>query len=185
MEEGIEEARRNFRLAMTLVDDDTDPKLVNEVRYFLCWLYWENEDYYRAAVLGEFLARRYPDHPAASAAAKLSMASFERLYRRRPLPAADKKPRISRPVTWPRWPSSSRAAGPTRPMPTPPTACSSATRFATGRIEDAQKMLGEARPNRRAAARVATWQCDVGTLSSNCAQPAADKRSGRRAHSTS
>ena len=56
------------------------PKLVNEVRYFLCWLYWEAEDYYRAAVLGEFLARRYPDHPAASSAAKISMASFERLY---------------------------------------------------------------------------------------------------------
>ena len=66
--------------ATTLVDDDTDPKLLNEVRYFLCWLYWESEDYYRAAVLGEFLARRYPDHPAAASAAKISMASFERLY---------------------------------------------------------------------------------------------------------
>ncbi|MEX0641521.1 MAG: hypothetical protein WD468_02410, partial [Pirellulales bacterium] len=80
MDEGKEEARQNFQLAMTLIDDDTDQKLVNEVRYFLCWLYWENEDYYHSAVLGDFLARRYPDHPAASAAAKLSMASFERLY---------------------------------------------------------------------------------------------------------
>ena len=40
-------------LATSLVDDDTDAKLVNEARYFLCWLYWESQDYYRAAVLGE------------------------------------------------------------------------------------------------------------------------------------
>ena len=52
---------------------------LNEVRYFLCWLYWEAGDYYQAAVLGDFLARRYPDHPAAAASAKLALASFERL----------------------------------------------------------------------------------------------------------
>ncbi len=80
MKHGKEEARENFRAATTLVDDDTDPKLLNEVRYFLCWLYWESADYYRAAVLGEFLARRYPDHPAAASAAKLAMAAYERLY---------------------------------------------------------------------------------------------------------
>lgn len=80
MEQGKEEARRNFQAATVLVDDDTDPKLLNEVRYFLCWLYWEYQDYYRAAVLGDFLARRYPDHPAAASAAKLAMASYERLY---------------------------------------------------------------------------------------------------------
>ncbi len=80
MAQGKEDARNYFRAATTLVEDDTDPNLVNEVRYFLCWLYWEAEDYYRSAVLGEFLARRYPDHPAAASAAKISMASFERLY---------------------------------------------------------------------------------------------------------
>ncbi|MCI0333721.1 MAG: hypothetical protein L0228_10930 [Planctomycetes bacterium] len=80
MRQGKQEARENFRAATTLVDDDTDPKLLNEVRYFLCWLYWESADFYRAAVLGEFLARRYPDHPAAASAAKLAMAAYERLY---------------------------------------------------------------------------------------------------------
>ncbi|MEX2308469.1 MAG: hypothetical protein WD738_12790 [Pirellulales bacterium] len=80
MEQGKEDARQYFRAATTLVDDDTDLTLLNEVRYFLCWLYWDSEDYYRSAVLGEFLARRYPDHPAAASAAKISMASFERLY---------------------------------------------------------------------------------------------------------
>jgi tetratricopeptide (TPR) repeat protein len=80
MEHGKQDARHYFRAATTLVDADTDQKLLNEVRYFLCWLYWEGGDFYRAAVLGEFLARRYPDHPAAASAAKLSMASYERLY---------------------------------------------------------------------------------------------------------
>ncbi len=52
---------------------------LNQARYFLSWLYWEKEDYYRAAVMGEFLARHYPDHPAGAAAARIAMASFERL----------------------------------------------------------------------------------------------------------
>jgi tetratricopeptide (TPR) repeat protein len=81
MEQGKQDARRYFDSAISLVEDDTDPVLVNEVRYFLCWLYWDAQDYYRAAVLGEFLARRFPDHPAARSAAKIAMASFERLYR--------------------------------------------------------------------------------------------------------
>lgn len=80
MERGKEDARHYFQIAMELIEADTDPAQLNEVRYFLCWLYWEAEDFYRAAVLGEFLARRFPDHPAASSAAKISMAAFERLY---------------------------------------------------------------------------------------------------------
>ncbi len=78
-DQGKSEAREDFRLALTLVDDDTKIDQLNEVRYFLCWLYWEEGDYYQAAVLGDFLARRYPDHPAAAASAKLALASYEQL----------------------------------------------------------------------------------------------------------
>lgn len=81
MRQGKADARRYFTMAASLVDDDTDLAALNEVRYFLCWLDWEAEDYYRSAVMGEFLARRYPDHASARSAAKISMASFERLYR--------------------------------------------------------------------------------------------------------
>ncbi len=80
MQQGKDDARRYLRMATTLVDDQTDRETLNDVRYYLCWLYWENGDYYRAAVLGDFLARRYSDHSAASAAAKIAMASYERLY---------------------------------------------------------------------------------------------------------
>ena len=78
-DENKREAQENFRLALSLVDDDTNIDQLNEVRYFLCWLDWEAGDYYQAAVLGDFLARRYPDHPAAAASAKLALASYEQL----------------------------------------------------------------------------------------------------------
>ncbi len=78
-EQGLEVARRNFRIALSLAKDETDRDQLNEVRYFLCWLDWEAGDYYQAAILGSFLAQRYPEHPAAAAAAKLALASFERL----------------------------------------------------------------------------------------------------------
>jgi hypothetical protein len=78
-EQGTREAREYFRLALSMVDDDTKVEQLNEVRYFLCWLDWDAGDYYQAAVLGDFLARRYPDHPAAAASAKLALASYERL----------------------------------------------------------------------------------------------------------
>lgn len=93
MDEGKAEARKYFQLASELVENDTDPKLLNEVRYFLCWLYWEAEDFYQAAVLGEFLARRYPDLPSASSAAKISMASYERLANLAIAASGDKKDR--------------------------------------------------------------------------------------------
>lgn len=80
IEQGKTDARANFERALALRDDDTDLAKLNEVRYFLCWLNYDDGDYYRAAVLGEFLARRYPDHSAAASAAKLAMASYEQLH---------------------------------------------------------------------------------------------------------
>lgn len=77
--EGNDEARHDLQLAVSLVDDETDRASLNQIRYFLSWLYWEDKDYYRAAVLGDFLARRYPDHPAAAPAARIAIAAYERL----------------------------------------------------------------------------------------------------------
>jgi len=78
-DESKRDAREVFGLALSLVDDDTNVDQLNEVRYFLCWLDWEGGDYYRSAVLGDFLARRYPDHPAAASSAKLALASYEQM----------------------------------------------------------------------------------------------------------
>lgn len=77
--DGQAEAQLNLQLALKLVDDETELKQINEVRYLLSWLLWENENYLPAAALANFVATRYPDDPSAVAAAKIALASFDRL----------------------------------------------------------------------------------------------------------
>lgn len=79
VEEGQVEARQNLLLALTLVDDQTELKQLNEVRYLLSWLLWEQGEYLHAATLAHFVATRYPDDPSAPSAAKIALASFDRL----------------------------------------------------------------------------------------------------------
>ncbi|MEM8947017.1 MAG: hypothetical protein AAGD11_17715 [Planctomycetota bacterium] len=69
-----------FRQASRLADSTTDRDQLATARYYLCWLYWEAGRLDEAAVLGEFLARRYPENKYAPVAAKLALASYERLY---------------------------------------------------------------------------------------------------------
>jgi len=76
----LADAKRYFRLALLLADRDTDIRDVNIVRYFLCFLYYSMEDYYDAAVVGEFIALRYPDSAGARQSAKIAMASYLKLY---------------------------------------------------------------------------------------------------------
>jgi hypothetical protein len=77
--DGRAEAQKNLQLALSLVDDQTELKQLNEVRYLLSWLLWEQENYLQAATLARFVAIRYPDDPSAAAAAKIALASFDRL----------------------------------------------------------------------------------------------------------
>jgi hypothetical protein len=141
MDRAKDEARHHFQLAASMVESDTDLKQVNEVRYFLCWLYWEANDFYRAAVLGDFLARRYPDHPAAASAAKIAMAAFDRLHNLA-LAANDKGEFEARQTAQMaefivrRWPGSDDADAAFSVL------VGSAIR--TGKVEEAEKMLQQA-----------------------------------------
>ncbi|HRX79664.1 MAG TPA: hypothetical protein P5307_11420 [Pirellulaceae bacterium] len=47
-----------YQLALRLANDETSIDDVNVVRYFLCYLYYLERDYYRAALMGEFVARQ-------------------------------------------------------------------------------------------------------------------------------
>ena len=76
----VDEALHMFRLALELADEYTDVRDLNVVRYFLCFLYHTTERYMDAAVVGEFLARRYPESPGARQAAKIAMAAWLKLY---------------------------------------------------------------------------------------------------------
>lgn len=74
------EAMRLFQAALSLTDDDSNPDNVLAVRYYLCWIYWEDELLHEAAVMGQFLASRYPESSYAVGAAKVALAAYEKLY---------------------------------------------------------------------------------------------------------
>lgn len=80
IETAPDEAIRYFRMALALADDQTDIRDLNIVRYFLCYLYFSRGDYLEAAVIGEFLARRFPDSSGARQSAKIAMAAYLKLY---------------------------------------------------------------------------------------------------------
>jgi hypothetical protein len=80
IETAPEEAKRFFRLALALADAQTDIRDLNIVRYFLCYLYYSSGDYLDAALIGEFLARRFPDSSGARQSAKIAMAAYLKLY---------------------------------------------------------------------------------------------------------
>ena len=73
------EARECFRFALAHAPGDVKTDDLNVIRYCLAYLYWAAEDYYDAAVLGEFLARRYCEGPHAQHGAEIAMKAYARL----------------------------------------------------------------------------------------------------------
>lgn len=80
IETAPDEAIRYFRMALAMADDQTDIRDLNIVRYFLCYLYFSRDDYMEAAVIGELLARRFPNSSGARQGAKIAMAAYLKLY---------------------------------------------------------------------------------------------------------
>lgn len=74
-----DDAIHYYRLALQLADDQTPQSNVNLVQYFLCYVYFIKQDYFDAALVGDFVARRYPDSPGARQCAKIAMASYLQL----------------------------------------------------------------------------------------------------------
>ncbi len=77
---GQDDALHYCKLALTLTADDTPIDDVNLIRYLLCYLSYSESNYYDAVVIGDFLARRYPDSQGARPCAKIAMASYLKLY---------------------------------------------------------------------------------------------------------
>ena len=72
-------ALASYRLAMQLADDDTLPSELNLVRYFVCYLYFAKNQLHDAAVVGDFVARRFPQSAGAKQCAKISLACYLKL----------------------------------------------------------------------------------------------------------
>ena len=83
-DQAVHDAVEIFGLALRLRDDETSIDDVNRVRYFLCYLNYQQQRYYDAAVLGEFLVRNYPKSAGARPAATTAMASYLQAYNRAP-----------------------------------------------------------------------------------------------------
>ena len=73
-------ARKFFAQALGMVDPNTPREDVNVVRYFLCYLLYKDKDYHQAALVGEFVARRFPSSAGARQCAKIAMASYIVMY---------------------------------------------------------------------------------------------------------
>src|SRR5262249_31450140 len=77
---GPREALRCCRLAIKSADNETSLEDLNRVRYLLCYLLYNEGNYYDAIVVGDLLAKRYPDSQGARQCAKIVLASFVKLY---------------------------------------------------------------------------------------------------------
>ncbi len=73
-------ARRELLTAINASDAKTPLEDLNSARYYVCFLAWDGGQLYDAAVLGEFLATRYPDSLPGRQGARIALAAFVRLY---------------------------------------------------------------------------------------------------------
>ncbi len=69
-----------LRLAVNKSDSKTPIEDLNSARYYLCFLAWDMGHLPDAAVLGEFLATRYPDSPAGRQGARIALAAYVRMH---------------------------------------------------------------------------------------------------------
>jgi len=80
----LEDTARMLNLALSLRTADSKIKEVNTCRYSLCYVYYEQRRSYDAAVLGEFVGRRYAKDEESeslpSDSAYLAMAAYAQAY---------------------------------------------------------------------------------------------------------
>ncbi|MFM8252207.1 MAG: hypothetical protein ACKOBW_11475 [Planctomycetota bacterium] len=77
---GNGDALRLFEIAQQLVEKDTPADEVSTVRYYLCFVNYSLQNYDEAAVLGDFVARRYPESVGARPCGRVAMYSFLKMY---------------------------------------------------------------------------------------------------------
>jgi hypothetical protein len=78
------EALRYFRTALAMKPADLPLDDLNAVRYAVAYLSLACGENHDAAVMGEFLARAYPESAHAKAAARIALAAYGKLFDRAP-----------------------------------------------------------------------------------------------------
>ena len=113
----VDEAMTYCRAVLAMANDETDLADINFIRYLLCFLHYTKQEYFDAALLGEFVAKRYPDSAGARQCAKIAMASYLQQYTENK--SEDKRFETDRIVsvaefistTWPDQPEAEEALG--------------------------------------------------------------------------
>jgi len=82
--EAQQQAMEMFQLALRLVDAETDPTAINIVRYYLTFLHYTEGNYLRAALIGEFLASKYPQEAVSRQAAMIALACYAKMQNEGP-----------------------------------------------------------------------------------------------------
>ncbi len=74
------QAKDLYRQAIRMAPSTLDVSELNQLRLYTAYLAFRLDDFYEAAVVGEFLARKFPEFPSSTAAANIALASYLRLY---------------------------------------------------------------------------------------------------------
>ncbi len=80
-EELRDEAYQYYMMALKLATPETEMATINKLRYLLCFLSFQKQNYYDAIVLGEFVARKFPQADNARSCAELVMVGYVQLAR--------------------------------------------------------------------------------------------------------
>ena len=75
-----DEAVKYYGMAVEMRTKETTAAEINAIRFRLANLFFLADDFYRAAVLGEFLARRYPTDIHARRGADVAIKSYRKLF---------------------------------------------------------------------------------------------------------
>ena len=75
--------------AIALATPHTNLEKLNKIRYLLCYFHYTQKNYYDAAVVGESLARQFPDAADSPSAAHISLAALDVLQRDKKNPEDD------------------------------------------------------------------------------------------------
>jgi tetratricopeptide (TPR) repeat protein len=76
-----DKAMEFFRLALELADLETPVADINLAQYYITYLHYIRGELWRAAVVGDFVARKYPNSAGARQCAKIAMAAYLTMYR--------------------------------------------------------------------------------------------------------
>ena len=68
-----------YRLALQFVDKETPAGDIQTVYYYMAFCNYQMKEFYDAAMLGEFLARRYPESTGAKQGAKIALSAYHQL----------------------------------------------------------------------------------------------------------